>query len=151
METNINYIKLLSIIILDINPDDSFSLNTRIYNIDLGNLKPILQLSAFCYDGYLLLATTVKEENSINNGIENISYYSLLIMFGYSKGINKTIDISYYLSNNENYGKNGKNFFDILYENFTLDNNIFNYTLADKIKLFIYKYNIFIIFINYIQ
>ena len=89
--------KLLSIIILDINPDDSFSLSTRVYNIDLGNLEPILQLSSFCFDGYLLLATTVKEENSINNNIENIDYYSLLIMFGYSKGINKTIDISYYL------------------------------------------------------
>ena len=143
-----NNANLISIIILDINPDDSFALSTRVFNIDLRNLKPILQLSAFCYDGYLLLATTVTEENSVNN---NIDYYSLLIMFGYSKGINKTIDLSYYLSDNENYGKNSKTFFDILYENFTLDNNIFNYTLADKIKLFIYKYNIFIIFINYIQ
>ena len=140
-----NNANLISIIILDINPDDSFALSTRVYNIDLRNLKPILQLSAFCYDGYLLLATTVTEENSINN---NIDYYSLLIMFGYSKGINKTIDISYYLSDNENYGKNSKTLFDILYENFTLDNNIFNYTLADKIKLIFIPQEIIIININ---
>ena len=33
VETIINYVKLLSIIILDINPDDLFALNTRVYNI----------------------------------------------------------------------------------------------------------------------
>ena len=56
-------------------------------------------------------------------------------MFGYSNGTDSIIDISYYLNDNENYGINDKKFIDILYENFNIENNIFNYVSANKIKI----------------
>ena len=84
-------------------------------------LVPKLQLSAFEYNGYLLLATTVIKEDS---NLFSSGYYSLLIMFGYANGTDSIIDISYYLSDNENYGKSTKTFIGLLYENFTIENNI---------------------------
>ena len=133
IDNNLNRINLLSIIFIDIEPF-SFILSTNIHYINMENLIPILQLSAFAYNGHLLLAPTVIKEEDLNLE-ESEEYFSLLIMFGYSNGTDSIIDISYYLNDNENYGINDKEFIDILYENFNIENNIFNYVSANKIKV----------------
>ena len=125
-------IRFLSIIIIDVSTNFN-NLSSKTYYISNEYLIPKLQISAFEYNGYLLFATTAIEENLNQEGDEN--YFSLLMIFGYANGTDSTIDISYYLFDSENYGKINKSFFDILYENFTIENNIFNYTSTNRIKL----------------
>ena len=125
-------IRFLSIIIIDVSTNFN-NLSSKTYYISTEYLIPKLKISAFEYNGYLLFATTAIEENLNQEGDEN--YFSLLIIFGYANRTDSTIDISYYLSDSENYGKINKSFFDILYENFTIENNIFNYTSTNRIKL----------------
>ena len=125
-------VRLLSIINIDIN-FTSFDFRTKVYNILLENLIPKLQLSTFEYNGHLLFSTTVIKEYL--NSEESDDYFSLLIIFGYANGTDSIIDLSYYLNDNENFGKGNKKLIELLYENFNIENNIFNYTLTNKFKL----------------
>ena len=88
LESNSNKIRLLSMIIININLK-SFTLSTKVYSIQLETLIPKLQLSAHIYNGYILFATTAIEENPNSRD----DYFSLLIIFGYANGTDSTIDI----------------------------------------------------------
>ena len=59
---------------------------------------------------------------------------SLLIVFGYSNGNDISIDISPYLLDSDNSNIN-INIFDFFLSSRKIDNNIFNYSLVNKVKL----------------
>ena len=122
----------LIILLIDISSDFKY-LYIRSYLIFLKNLIPKMQISAFEYNGYLLFSTTavLQEENS--NYYYN--YLSLFMKFGYASGNDyDNIDISIYLSDLENNNPTEK-FFDLLYENLLIENNIFGYQSDKRIKL----------------
>ena len=51
------------------------------------------------------------------------------MIFGYSNGTDSIIDISQYFCKEDE--SQMKDLFNLLYENFTLENNIFGYSLQD--------------------
>jgi len=56
------------------------------------------------------------------------------MILSYANGTDSTTDVSYFLKDNENY-QNDKSFFDFLYQNLTIENNIFGYIAENIIKL----------------
>jgi hypothetical protein len=124
--------RLLIIVIIDIIQNFS-KLCLRFYAINLENLEPQKQIVAHAYNGYLLFAMNALLDD--NSYVDNLNdYFSMFMTFGYVNGTDKTIDISFYLSDNENYDQN-KNFFNLLYGNPIIENNIFRYKLLNEIKL----------------
>ena len=124
--------RLLIIVIIDITQNFS-KLCLRFYAINLENLEPQKQIVAHAYNGYLLFAMNALLDD--NSYVDNLNdYFSMFMTFGYVNGTDKTIDISFYLSDNENYDQN-KNFFNLLYGNPIIENNIFRYELLNEIKL----------------
>ena len=124
----------LFIILFDIY-DYDFELNKKIFVIFLENIIPKIQLSANIYNGYLLIATTAIKKEEYSNNEDSQDYLSLFMIFGYANGTDNTADISYFLSDHENYGQLNYTFFDLLFNNLIIENNIFNYTSDGRIKL----------------
>ena len=124
----------LVIIIIDI-PPESDSLIITPYRMVLDNLEPNFQISGFSYNGFMVFASTFISENKNNNDFDDSNYYfSLFMIFGYPNGTDSIVDISYFLSDNENY-RADLNFFNFLFENFTIENNFFGYIPVNNIKL----------------
>ena len=124
-------IRQLSMFEININQVvSSFSLSAKKSELlDFGNYIPTKQISGFLYNDFLLLSTTYKpEEDRVN------TYYSLLMIFGYANGTDSTIDISKILINNNNEN-DSFSLFKFLYQNLTIENNIFGYVPEEKIKL----------------
>ena len=106
-----------------------------------------MQISGYSYNDHLLFTSTFisPEENNYDDDSRN--YFSLFMIFGYANGTDRTIDISdffIYKENDESY----PNFCEILYENFTIENNIYDYVDFNIIKLvsipeeiILYKHN----------
>ena len=57
------------------------------------------------------------------------------MILGYVNGTDCTIDISYWLNDMENNRDNNISFFEYLYQDFTIENNIFGYVPESLIKL----------------
>jgi len=131
-----NIQRMLNIIIIDINPDySSFAINMNtIKYLGLENYVPIRQISGIIYNDHLLFSMTYLNNERNIFGQDQTNYLSMFMIFSYPNGTDATIDISYYLDGNENYGKAEKPFIGLLYENFTNENNIFGYD-RDCIKL----------------
>ena len=124
----------LVIIIIDI-PPESDSLIITPYRMVLDNLEPNFQISGFSYNGFIVFASTFILENKNNNDFDDSNYYfSLFMIFGYPNGTDSIVDISYFLSDNDNY-RSDFNFFNFLFENFTIENNFFGYIPVNNIKL----------------
>ena len=105
----------------------------RIYSFDTDYIKIEKELSGFVYNGYLLFAATPILNEEAKSEIF-INYFSIFMIIGYANGTDSTIDISSYFSDSGNYDVN-INFSSFLFENLTIDNNIFGYIPDDKIKL----------------
>ena len=87
------------------------------------------ELSGYNYNNYFIFSiTAIKREIGGNN------YNSLLMIFGYANGTDSEINISPYLSDSDSYNIN-LNLVGTILENLTIDNNIFNYEIINKIKL----------------
>ena len=120
---------VLYILIFDLY--DSYSkMKIRIYQPNLNKYKYVKEISTTIYNNYLAFSSTVILSSSSNEG----DYFSILMIFGYVKGIDNTIDISPYFMDNEGYNQEN-NLVMKLIENITIDNNIFGYQIVEKIKL----------------
>ena len=86
------------------------------------------ELSAFVYNGYLMLTGIVSSTNNPDNT------FPILLIFGYVNGTDSEINLLPYLSDCDAYDSS-KNLVNDLVENIIIDNNIFNYQKEAKIKL----------------
>ena len=110
---------------------DSYSkMKIRIYSYDIGNYKFTKELSCQLYNNYIVFTTTsINTNDSDNNG-----FFSLFMIISYSNGTDSIIDISKYFRDSDNYSQNF-NFTEMLFNNLSIDNNIFGNIPDDKIKL----------------
>jgi hypothetical protein len=122
---------LVNILIIDI--DQSYRLNIHAYKVInyWEEYLPIMQISGCLYNDFLLLSTTYENFNDYLNG--NNNYFSSFMIFGYPNGTDGSIDISHFLNDIENNQNIGISFFRLLYENFTIENNIFEYERENMI------------------
>ena len=123
---------ILYILIFDLN-DSYDKMKIRIYQPNLNKYKYVKEMATVMYNGYLVFSSTVIPSSSNN---EKDDYFSILMIFGYVKGIDNLdniIDISPYFVDIEGYS-NDNNLIMKLAENITFDNNIFGYKV-EKIKL----------------
>ena len=141
-----NFYNDLIIIIIKINPDYSnFNINQDSFNLE--NYIPKMQISGFIYNGFLLFTSTAILKEEINNS-ENDNYFSMLMIFGYPNGTDSTIDISDFIFNSEEndiHPETLNNFYEFLFENYTIENNISKYTPDYRIKLVLIPEEIIII------
>ena len=109
--------------------------NQRSFYINLENYFPT-QIKGFAYNNHLMFSSTggiVNNNNGYYNNINFAEYLSMFMIFGYANGTDSTIDISKFLFKKNNEGDN--NFFDFLYKNLTIENDIFGYVPIGIIKL----------------
>ena len=144
----LNTNRKLIILILDISSENKY-LYLRPYLIFLEDIIPKMQISAHAYNGYLLFSTTAVLEEENRNFYYSNKYLSLFMKFGYADGKDyDNIDISIYLSDLEGGGET-ENFFDLLYNNLLIENNIFGYESDERIKLIFIPQEILILEQNY--
>ena len=98
----------------------------RIFLYDLFNYILYGDLHTILYNNYLALSARVYNEYIID-------FFSVLIIFGYVNGTNMYVNMSDFLSENNNEKNN--NIIDKILENIKIDNNIFGYELLKEIKL----------------
>ena len=116
---------------------DTFQLSEELlvldFSIDLDNYTPST-IRGFAYNDYLLFSATGKVENDYyyNNGDFN-NYLSIFMVFGYANGTDSIIDITKFL--NKDAYESKENFIHFLYNNLTIENNIFRYIPLAEIKL----------------
>jgi len=108
----------------------------RIYTYDLADYIFIKDISGSSFNGLLSLDATslLKKENM---GADDwVNYFSIFIIFGYPNRTNVDItkDISFLLKESDNYNSN-INIVSFLYEDLTIENNIFGYIPDHSIKL----------------
>ena len=119
--------RVISILIINIVQYGEIS--AREYNIDLDRYTPTMKISGFLYNGHLLISSIVKKKEGNNFHDSSDELLSLFMIFGYSNGTDSIIDISQYFYKEDE--SQMKDLFNLLYENFTLENNIFGYSLQD--------------------
>ena len=101
------------------------NMKIRIYEPNLSKYKFVKEMATVLYNNYLAFSSTVILSSSTSED----DNFSILMIFGYVKGIDNTIDISPYIMDIEN------NLVTKLIENITIDNNVFGYKIVEKIKL----------------
>ena len=101
----------------------------RFYAYESSIYKFDIELSGHNYNNYFIFSIT-----SLKKEISGDNYNSLLMIFGYANGTDGEININPYLSDSDSYNKN-LNLVNKLIENLTIDNNIFEYEIVNKIKL----------------
>ena len=135
----------LGIILIDINIyiGDFY---IRKFYINLENYSPT-QIKGFAYNNYLLFSATGNIVNDYYRRLNFDEYLSMFMIFGYANGTDCNIDISKLIFKEE-YNKEN-NFFFFLFQNLTIENNIFGYYPFGIINLVhipeevsIYQYNI---------
>ena len=97
------------------------SLKMRWYFVNIINLGLKKELSLYTFNDFLMLTLTG-------------SNFANLIIFGYANGTDKTIDISPYLKDYTGFDPN-INLVTKLFENLTIDNNLFGYVETNQLKL----------------
>ena len=123
--------RVISILIINIVQYGEIS--AREYNIDLDRYTTTMKISGFLYNGHLLISSIVKKKEGNNFHDSSDELLSLFMIFGYSNGTDSIIDISQYFYKEDE--SQMKDLFNLLYENFTLENNIFGYYPSGLIKL----------------
>ena len=88
------------------------------------------ELAARMYNEYIVFTGTLGDTywDTINN------CFSLMMIFGFGNGTDHTIDISPYLADTGYYDDN-YNLYQYLYNNMSVDNNIFDYEKVPRIRL----------------
>ena len=123
---------LLNILIIDIQSDYSGINIPQIYYTRIDNYIPVLQISEFYYNDYLLFSSTaISIEDSYNFNEDDSNYLSIFMIFGYPNGKDNDINILEYLNIEVD---SSEGLYDKLYKYLTIENNIFGYEL-DKIRL----------------
>ena len=122
----------LNIVLININQFD-LSLHPAYFSINLDIYNPT-QIKGFAYNGYLLFSANGVLGNDYYYHNEDFNIYlSLFMVFGYVNGTDSTIDISKVIFKEEYNIKN--NFFNYLFKNLSIENNIFGYLPLGIIKL----------------
>ena len=97
-----------------------------------------MQISGFIYNDFLIFTSTAILKEDIYELRKEINYFSMFIIFGYPNGTDSTINISDFLfdgDENDIQLDNINNFYDFLFKNYTIENNIFEYEPVYEIKL----------------
>ena len=131
------FMSQIAVFIIEINPDYSdYMINKGSSNFfNLGNIAATMHFSAFNYNGFLLFTSTAMSQEDIFNFDDETNYFSMLMIFGYPNGTDCTIDISALFENSEEEDINPYIFFEFLFENYTIENNIIGYEPVEMIKL----------------
>ena len=101
------------------------------YYINFGNSVPNVKILGYSYNDHLIFATTSLFNNMLDN---NKNYLSLFMMFGYENGIDKLVNISLYL-NNDNNNQLNIDLYELFNKSLNIENNLFQYTLEKTIKI----------------
>ena len=101
--------------------NDYKNIKMRWYFVNIKDIGLKKELSLYTYNDYLMFTITG-------------SNFADLIIFGYANGTDSIIDISPYFENSLNYNSELNLIFEI-FDNLTIDNNIFSYEKTDKIKI----------------
>ena len=102
-------------------------MKTRVYYFNFYIFELQKELTAYNFNNFIAFTGTAYYTNAPG-------LFSTFILFGFPKGKDMVIDLSPYFLNLESY--NPKiNLIKFLLEDFTIDNNLFNYEKVDKIKL----------------
>ena len=126
----------LHIKIIKIKEDYSDYTVNRHPTFNLGDYIPKMQLSGLIYNDFLIVTSTAVLRKDIYSLRKDINYFSIFMIFGYPNGTDSTIDISKFIFDGElNNIQPNNNFFDILFDNYKIGNNIFDYLEIPKIKL----------------
>ena len=138
MRRNIYNYGSLYILLIEIHPDFPIFRKKKAYHIQIENYMPIIQISGFMYNDFLLFTSTaIPLEEGYYFGNDN--YLSMFMIFGYPNGTDIIIDdISFLFYSDyfdEGLPEEGFPFYDILLDDFFIENNIFDYIPADIIKL----------------
>ena len=110
------------ILIININ-DNNNIISLTDYYINFDAYTEIKQISGFSYNDHLMLSATA---------MKNYECISMLIIFGYTEGIDKELDND--KINSIIFGEQYFNLFDIFPENFEIENNIFGYNSLRAIR-----------------
>ena len=102
-------------------------LKIRTYQFDLTGYYFNKELAVDYFNGYLMLTSTVSP-----NGGHDLS--SILLFFGYPNGTDFYMNISPYVTNSEYY-VTGNNLISYLLNTKKIENNIFDYSSVNEIKL----------------
>ena len=105
-------------------------LNTRAYQFDLEGYYFTKELTVEYYNNFLMFTSTVSVERNPNYDNKLLS---ILLFFSYPNGTDFYMDIFPYFADSENHSNN--NLIQYLLNKCTIDNNIFDYTLSNEIKL----------------
>ena len=118
----------LYILIFDLY-DNYANIKIRTYNYDLSHYSIDKELAIFEYNGYLVFSSTVKST------LSTLDFFSIFILFGYPIWEGNIIeDISLYLTDIDSHDPSN-NIISKLNEGLRIENNIFGYIPANKIKL----------------
>jgi len=121
---------ILNIFIINVEDFGSLILDVEHYILFFfEDYIPTMYFFGIYFKDYLLLSTNYKTFDDTNN------YFSMLMILGYVNGTDCTIDISYWLNDMENNKDNNISFFEFLYQNFSIENNIFGYIPENIVKL----------------
>ena len=126
-----NYLELV-ILLVDIYNNQ---LDLRDFYIDLENYYPT-QIKGFAYNNHLMFSSSggiINNKYGLYPNPNFAEYLSMFMIFGYANGTDSTIDISQFLFKEEFTEEN--NFFWFLYNNLTIQNDIFGYFPIGIIKL----------------
>ena len=108
--------------------DDYTRLKMRLFHHKQpDNVQFRKEFTGYIYNGFFTFTSTVAAVNSEE-------FYSILLFYGYPNGTDFEIDISPYLMDT-GYYKSEDNLFDRLMLNLTVENNIFQYDVVQKINL----------------
>jgi len=110
--------------------DNYNKMKIRIYQPNLNKYKYVKEIATTIYNNYLAFSSTV----ILSSSSDEEDYFSILMIFGYVKGIDNKIDISPYFMDIDSYNEQN-NLISKLIENITIDNNVFGYKIVEKIIL----------------
>lgn len=103
-------------------------LNIRSYKFDSDDYSYRGDISLGYYNNFLMFTSTVYPKETPTE------FGSILLFFSYPNGTDFEIDIGKYIMDSGFY-EEGKNLVNFLLSKCVIDNNIFNYSLLDEIKL----------------
>ena len=109
--------------------NDYTGIKIREYNFTYTDKRFAKEISAYMYNGYILLSATLGE-----TGEDPQNIFAIMMIFGFGNGTDSTIDISPYLMDTGFY-QSSNNLYDYLISTMSIDNNIFGYERINKIRL----------------
>ena len=110
---------------------DSYSkIIVNIFEYSYTNYDITKDMTLYYFNAYIYFTGTIKVSDS--------ETFSFLITFGFANGKDSVLDISPYLKDSNNTDIN-LNLFDYFLDSSVIDNNIFNYSIVEQVKLLIIK------------